>query len=73
MKLRVKSPLFYCNINVFSCFAGGFPTPTYEWFKEDYENDRLVSHKVDPLSDRRYTLSGGTLIINNPRQVISHI
>lgn len=52
-----------------SCFAGGYPTPTYEWFKEDYENDQLKSFKVDPLSDRRYTLSGGTLIIHDPRQI----
>ncbi|XP_069694656.1 contactin [Periplaneta americana] len=52
-----------------SCFAGGYPTPTYEWFKEDYENDKVVSFKVDPLSDPRYTLSGGTLIINGPRQI----
>ncbi|CAG2055138.1 unnamed protein product, partial [Timema podura] len=44
-----------------SCLAGGYPTPTYNWFKEDYENDRLVAKQIDPLSDRRYTLSGGTI------------
>ncbi|XP_046406914.1 contactin isoform X2 [Ischnura elegans] len=51
-----------------SCLAGGYPTPTYEWFKEDFENDVLVSRKIDPLKDSRYTVSGGTLIINNPDQ-----
>nr|CAD7424829.1 unnamed protein product [Timema monikensis] len=52
-----------------SCLAGGYPTPTYNWFKEDYENDRLVAKQIDPLSDRRYTLSGGTLIIFSPKQI----
>ncbi|XP_066587501.1 contactin [Prorops nasuta] len=51
-----------------SCLAGGYPTPTYEWFKEDYENDRLIAKRVDPLINRRYTLSGGTLIIHEPEQ-----
>lgn len=52
-----------------SCLAGGYPTPTYEWFKEEYENDVLTSIRIDPLSDSRYTLSGGSFIINDPRQV----
>lgn len=52
-----------------SCLAGGYPTPTYEWFKEDYENDRLIAMKIDPLSNSRYTVSGGTLIIFEPEQV----
>ncbi|XP_071453390.1 contactin [Hetaerina americana] len=51
-----------------SCLAGGYPTPTYEWFREDYESDLLVSRKIDPLADSRYTVSGGTLLINNPYQ-----
>lgn len=53
----------------FSCLAGGYPTPTYEWFREDFENDRLVARKIDPLSDIRYTISGGAFIIHNPEQV----
>lgn len=53
-----------------SCLAGGYPTPTYEWFKEDYENDRLIATKINPLSNSRYTVSGGTLIIYEPEQVI---
>lgn len=53
-----------------SCLAGGYPTPTYEWFKEQYENDRLVASKIDPLSNSRYTLSGGLLIIYNPNQTL---
>ncbi|CAA9998770.1 unnamed protein product [Nesidiocoris tenuis] len=50
------------------CIAGGYPTPTYEWFKEEYEQDRLVPKKIDPLLHSRYTISGGSLIIYNPRQ-----
>lgn len=53
---------------LFSCFAGGYPTPTYQWFREDYENDRLIAKEINPLQDSRYTVSGGTLIINNPEQ-----
>lgn len=49
--------------------AGGYPTPTYQWFREDYENDRLVAREINPLQDKRFTISGGTLIINNPEQV----
>ncbi|KYN31788.1 Contactin [Trachymyrmex septentrionalis] len=49
-----------------SCLAGGYPTPTYEWFKETYVNDLLVAMKIDPLLDRKFTVSGGTLIIYNP-------
>lgn len=52
-----------------SCLAGGYPTPTYEWFKEDYENDKLIATKIDPLNNVRYTVSGGTLIIYEPDQV----
>ncbi|XP_014603516.1 PREDICTED: contactin [Polistes canadensis] len=51
-----------------SCFAGGYPTPTYEWFKEEYENDRLIASRIDPLLNTRYTISGGTLIIFDPEQ-----
>ncbi|XP_033366000.1 contactin isoform X1 [Bombus vosnesenskii] len=51
-----------------SCLAGGYPAPTYEWFKEDYENDRLIATKIDPLNNNRYTISGGTLIIYEPDQ-----
>lgn len=51
-----------------SCYAAGYPTPTYSWFKEEYVNDNLTYHKIDPLSDSRYTISGGSLIIFNPEQ-----
>lgn len=56
----------YVSLN---CLAGGYPTPTYEWFKEEYVNDRLVAKKIDPLQNSKYTISGGTLIIYNPEQV----
>lgn len=52
-----------------SCLAGGYPAPEYEWFKEDYDNDRLFASKIDPLRDGRYTVSGGMLIIHDPQQV----
>ncbi|XP_072402624.1 contactin [Diabrotica undecimpunctata] len=55
-----------------SCFAGGYPTPTYEWYREDYENDKLIAHLIDPLKDSRYTISGGTIIIHNPQQKLDH-
>ncbi|CAH0562661.1 unnamed protein product [Brassicogethes aeneus] len=55
-----------------NCFAGGYPTPTYEWFREDYENDRLVARKIDPLVDGRYTTSGGMLIIHSPNERMDH-
>lgn len=51
-----------------SCLAGGYPTPTYKWYREEYENDKLVPREIDPLADGRYTISGGTLIIHNPQQ-----
>lgn len=52
-----------------SCLARGYPTPTYEWFKESYDHDRLVATKIDPLQNDKYTISGGTLIIHEPNQV----
>eukprot|EP00095_Tigriopus_kingsejongensis_P002293 maker-scaffold400_size182785-snap-gene-0.21 protein:Tk02293 transcript:maker-scaffold400_size182785-snap-gene-0.21-mRNA-1 annotation:"PREDICTED: contactin-like" len=51
------------------CIATGWPTPTYKWFKEGYKNDSLVSEEVDVLQDRRVTISGGQLIINNPNAI----
>lgn len=54
-----------------TCIAKGYPTPTYEWFKEDYDNDKVISKIIDPLTNKRYTLSGGSLIINDPQQVIN--
>lgn len=61
---------FYKYVNFcYSCLAGGYPNPTYEWFKESYENDNLVARKIDPLQDGRITISGGTLIINSPEKV----
>lgn len=55
------------------CYAGGYPTPTYEWFLENYDNDKFYYKKIDPLTNRRYTVSGGVLIINNPKQVILRV
>lgn len=53
-----------------SCYAAGYPTPTYSWYKEEYVNDNLTYHKIDPLEDSRFTISGGSLIIYNPNQTI---
>ncbi|XP_065349505.1 contactin [Cloeon dipterum] len=52
-----------------TCVAKGYPNPTYEWFKEVYESDRVVAKKIDPLKDGRYTISGGSLIIYEPKQI----
>jgi Immunoglobulin I-set domain/Immunoglobulin domain len=50
------------------CLAGGYPTPSYSWFKEYYDNNVLKYTKIDPLENSRYTISGGNLIIYNPDQ-----
>lgn len=50
------------------CLAGGFPTPIYEWYKELYVNDILNYTRIDPMTNSRYTISGGNLIIYNPDQ-----
>lgn len=52
------------------CLAGGYPTPTYEWYKEHYNNDKLNYTKIDPLTNSRYTISGGNLIIYSPDQTL---
>ncbi|XP_045114342.1 contactin-like [Portunus trituberculatus] len=52
-----------------TCLAKGYPPPTYTWYKESYENEAIRSRPIDPLQDPRFTVSGGTLIINNPKQV----
>lgn len=51
-----------------SCLAGGYPTPDYSWYKEEYVNDNLTFYLIDPLKDSRFTISGGNLIIYNPEQ-----
>lgn len=52
-----------------SCLAGGYPTPTYSWFRELYTNDNVTVVKLDPLKNARYTTSGGNLIIHDPQQI----
>ncbi|CAL4146769.1 unnamed protein product, partial [Meganyctiphanes norvegica] len=52
-----------------TCIAEGYPHPKYGWYKESYENDVAVYKEIDPLEDPRFTVSGGTLIINDPKQV----
>ncbi|XP_017081684.1 contactin [Drosophila eugracilis] len=53
-----------------SCLAGGFPTPSYQWYREAYVDDTLEYHKIDPLQQDRYTISGGNLIIYEPKQAL---
>ena len=50
------------------CIAQGWPTPTYQWFKEVYKNDTLQEEQVQPLTNSAITISGGQLIINSPDQ-----
>lgn len=57
------------NYVTLSCLAGGYPTPVYAWYKEDYVNDVLIAKRIDPLKDDRFTISGGTFIIHSPKQV----
>ncbi|CAG0881139.1 unnamed protein product [Darwinula stevensoni] len=58
------------NNNVaITCLADGYPYPTYGWFKEAYEGNVLVEKEIKPLDDERVTISGGTLIINRPKQI----
>lgn len=52
-----------------SCLAVGYPTPEFEWYKEDFENDQLVSRRIDPLQSPRHTVSGGLLIVNDPQEI----
>lgn len=47
----------------------GYPTPTYEWFKQEFVNDNLTSYKIEPLSNNKYTISGGNLIIHEPKKL----
>lgn len=53
-----------------SCLAGGYPTPTYSWYREVYVNDTLEYKRIDPIKDDRYTVSGGNLIIYDPKQAL---
>ena len=49
--------------------AEGYPHPTYNWYKEEYDEAILVAKMIDPLLDARFTVSGGTLVINQPDSV----
>uniref|UniRef100_A0A182UGL9 Contactin n=1 Tax=Anopheles melas TaxID=34690 RepID=A0A182UGL9_9DIPT len=51
-----------------SCLAGGYPTPRYTWYKEEYVKDNLTVIQIDPLRNARHTVSGGNLIIHRPSQ-----
>lgn len=58
------------NYVFMQCIAGGYPTPTYSWYKEEYINDNLTFTRIDPLQNANYTISGGNLIIHNPEQTL---
>ncbi|EDW95649.1 contactin [Drosophila yakuba] len=53
-----------------SCLASGYPTPSYTWYREVYIDDRLEYQKIDPLVQDRFTISGGNLIIYEPKQAL---
>lgn len=52
-----------------NCIAAGYPTPEFKWYKEDFENDQLVSKAINPLESPRHTVSGGLLIIDSPEEI----
>lgn len=56
------------NYVTLKALAGGYPTPTYNWFKEEFINDTLTFTLIDPLNDRHFILSGGNLLIQSPDQ-----
>lgn len=56
------------NYVTLKCLAGGFPTPTYNWFKEEFINDNLTFTRIDPLSSNHFISSGGNLIVQSPDQ-----
>lgn len=58
----------YVNDVSLRCLAGGFPTPSYTWYKEEFVNDNLTFFLIDPILDGQYTISGGNLIITDPKQ-----
>ena len=60
-----RSQMNYISLR---CVADGYPTPTYKWYKEEYEENRLKAVYIDPLSDTRITQTDGTLTIHNPQQ-----
>lgn len=51
-----------------SCLAIGYPTPEYDWFKEEFINDNLTFTAINPLQRSYYTTSGGNLIVHHPDQ-----
>lgn len=49
------------------CVADAYPEPEYKWFKYEPSSDSSDSRReIDVLSDNRFTLTDGTLIIWNP-------
>ncbi|XP_055712284.1 contactin-like [Phlebotomus papatasi] len=52
---------------MFECLAEGHPTPTYSWFKEFFEGDRLTFYPVSDLNDLRFSADGGNLTIIEPQ------
>ena len=59
-----RSQLNYATLK---CVADAFPTPSYKWYKEEYEGVGTKAVYIDPLSDRRYTQTDGILTIDNPQ------
>ncbi|KAG1669618.1 Contactin [Nymphon striatum] len=50
------------------CVADGYPYPEYKWFKEEFDEDRLVDRIIEPLDDARLTQTDGTLNVYDPQQ-----
>ena len=58
-ELEPKSQIFdlskrdQSNAVSFRCAAKGYPMPEYQWFKEEYNQTKIVSKLIDPLKDER--------------------
>lgn len=48
------------------CVASGYPTPTYKWYREEFDGDQVKKREMDPLKEDRFTQTDGTLIISHP-------
>lgn len=54
------------NYATLRCVASAYPSPQYQWFKEEYAEQSMTEVLIEPLKDNRLTLTDGSLLIFNP-------